>query len=71
MTSKFWIVISEYNGAATRPYRHMSEDAAFTEAQRLTRLYGGKFYVLEAKGATAKVDIMTHRFADDNDSIPF
>jgi len=49
MTSKFWIVMSEYRGAAPHPHRHLSENAAFAEAQRLAKDHGGKFFVLEAK----------------------
>jgi hypothetical protein len=69
-TQKFWVVMNDGRGLALYPMRHLSEASAFTEAERLTRQNGGKFFVLEAKGACAKVDVQTARFTDD-DGIPF
>ena len=70
MTKKFWIVVSEARGPASWPCKHLTESLAFHEAERLARNNGGKFFVMEAKGAAAKVEIQTARF-DDNDDIPF
>jgi hypothetical protein len=70
MTNKFWIVVSETRGVADFPYRHPTETEAFTEAQRLARTCSGKFFVMEAKGAAAKLDVQVSRF-DDDDQIPF
>ena len=69
-TQKFWIVMSDGRGIASWPVRHCSESIAFAEAERLTRVNGGKFFVLEAVGACAKVDVQIARF-DDGDGIPF
>jgi len=62
--------MSETRGPATYPVRHCSEEIAFNEAERLARIHGGKFFVLEAIGASAKVEVQTARF-DDGDGIPF
>ena len=70
MTAKFWIVVSDGRGPATWPYRHMTEEAAFTEAQRLARTLPGRFFVMEAIGASEKNDVKTVRYTAD-DEIPF
>lgn len=70
MTSKFWIVVSDGRGPATWPYRHMSEADAFTEAQRLARTSTGRFFVMEAIGASEKNDVTTVRYLDGTE-IPF
>ena len=70
MTTKFWIVVSDQRGPADWPMRHPSEESAFAEAERLARIGTGKFFVLEAKGAAVKKDVVTVRFGDD-DQIPF
>lgn len=69
-TYKFWIVISDERGPSESPYRHGSERDAFEEAQRLARTHSGKFYVLEAIGASVKLDVRTERFNED-EHIPF
>lgn len=70
MTNKFWIVVSESRGASYCPLRHSNESSAFAEAERLARTHSGKFFVMEAKGAAAKLDVQVSRF-DSDDSIPF
>ena len=72
MITKFWIVAQEGNGPAYWPFRHASEEAAFTEAERLARTVSpaSKFFVLECKGVSVKRDVLTMRFGSD-DSIPF
>lgn len=62
MTSKFWIVMSKERGAAAFPVRHNSERSAFDEAQRLAKQHGGVFFVLEAKGAAARIDVQIDSF---------
>jgi hypothetical protein len=69
---KFWIVVSENRGPSDWPCRHNTADSAFNEASRLARYHGGKFFVFECIGASAKVDIVTHKFSDNADEeIPF
>lgn len=70
MTAKFWIVVSDQRGPATWPYRHMTEISAFEEAQRLARTLTGRFFVMEAMGASEKNDVKTVRYTD-HDEIPF
>lgn len=70
MTAKFWIVVSDCRGPATWPHRHMSESDAFNEAQRLARTGLGRFFVMEAIGASEKNDVKTVRYTD-HDEIPF
>jgi hypothetical protein len=48
----------------------MTEAAAFTEAQRLARSGTGRFFVMEAVGASEKNDVKTVRYTD-SDEIPF
>jgi hypothetical protein len=57
--AKFWIVMSAANGPSPRPYRHERKFSARIEAERLARMHGGKFYVLEAITATERKDIET------------
>ena len=68
-TRKFWVVMGTM-GLSHSPYRHLSEQAAFTEAERLSRQHGGTFFVLEAKGASARIDVKSERF-NDSEEIPF
>ncbi len=70
---KFWIVMSEMRGPASYPYRHETESAAFSESVRLAREHGGKFFVMECIGASARLDVVTHKFNRDgsDDEIPF
>lgn len=70
-TSKFWIVVSDETGMSHMPYRHATEESAFTEAERLSRSGSGAFYVLEAKGACKRMDVITKKFNGDTDDIPF
>lgn len=70
MTAKFWIVVSGERGPATWPHRHMTEESAFIEAQRLARTCTGRFFVMEAIGASEKNDVKTVRYTD-HDEIPF
>ena len=70
-TSKFWIVVSDASGMTFRPYRHSTEESAFTEAARLSKGSSEAFYVLEAKGACKRVDVITRRFDGTSDDIPF
>lgn len=68
-TRKFWVVMG--TGVLSHsPFRYMSESAAFREAERLTRMHGGTFFVLEAKGASARTDIQTLKF-EESEEIPF
>lgn len=67
MTNKFWIVVSETRGPSDWPCRHTSEVSAFAEAERLARTCSGKFFVMEAKGAAAKMDVQVARFGSDDD----
>jgi len=70
MTSKFWIVVSDGRGPATWPHKHMTEVEAFTEAKRLASTSTGRFFVMEAIGASEKNDVKTVRYVD-HDEIPF
>lgn len=70
-TNKFWIVVSDEVGMSISPYRHTTEPEAFAEAERLSRQYNSAFYVLEAKGACKRVDIVTKKFDGSSDDIPF
>lgn len=58
----FWIVVSEANGMARYPSKHTTEDSAVKEAERLARLHGGRFYILEARGYAARNDVTTKQF---------
>jgi hypothetical protein len=69
-TNKFWIVVSDLRGPSQYPYRHLTQQSAFDEAQRLVRVNGGKFWVFEAIGASIRQDVITMKF-DDRDEIPF
>lgn len=60
---QFWMVWSESGRAPT--YKHESEAAARKEAERLTRLYGGRFHVLEAVAACERVDVTWESFQTD------
>lgn len=68
-TKRFWVVMGP-RGFSDNPYRHCSEQLAYTEAERLCRQYGGTFFVLEAKGAATRNDVTVAKF-DDAGEIPF
>jgi len=69
-TYRFWIVVSSESGMTFRPFRHATEESAFNEAARLASgAPSVSFYVLEAKGACKKQDVITKKF--DQESIPF
>jgi hypothetical protein len=70
-TQKFWIVVSDEGGMSPYPYLHTTETEAFSEAGRLSRNHESAFYVLEAKGACKRVDVVTKKFDGSNDDIPF
>jgi hypothetical protein len=70
-TSKFWIVVSDETGMSYSPFRHATESEAFIEAERLSRQHSSAFYVLEAKGACKRVDVITRKFDGTEDDIPF
>jgi hypothetical protein len=70
MTNKFWIVVSEARGPAAAPARHVTAEIAFMEAERLASTCSGKFFVMEAVGASAKRDVVTVKFGNE-DSIAF
>jgi hypothetical protein len=67
--SKFWVVMGT-SGLSHSPCRHFSEAAAYAEAGRLSRLHKGTFFVLEATGYAALIDVQVTRF-DKGDGIPF
>lgn len=69
-TNKFWIVVSDQRGPASWPCRHTSEESAFREAERLAFENPGKFFVMEAIGASIRNLVRTSRFDHDNE-IPF
>ena len=68
MTEKKFLVVMGAGGLAHSPFRHGSEDAAFREAERLSRIHGGIYVVLEAKGKASRVDVMVEKFGEE---IPF
>lgn len=70
MDQPFWIVVSAERGPASWPCKHASQGIAIAEATRLTRAYGGKFYVMEAQIVVQKQDVVVKRLADDME-IPF
>jgi hypothetical protein len=71
MTARFWIVVSDQRGPSTWPHRHMVEEFAFSEAQRLAALNPGtRFFVMAAIGASESNNVKTVRYTD-NDEIPF
>jgi hypothetical protein len=55
-------------GLAHSPFRHPTSESAFREADRLCRMHGGEFFVLEAKGSASKIDVRIEKYGDD---IPF
>lgn len=63
----FWIVVSEEHGPSSRPFRHTSPDSATKEAERLCRVHGGAFFVMEAISVSRKTDVTTTKM----DDIPF
>lgn len=66
-TQTFWVVMGTA-GLSTFPHRHLSRSSAFQEAERLCRLHGGAFFVLQAVGTSERVDVKTESFDGD---IPF
>lgn len=68
-TNRFWVVMGE-RGLSHSPFHHFSEEAAFREAERLSRMHGGTFFVLDAKGAAARNDVRVEKF-DGREEIPF
>lgn len=70
MKKTFYMVWNEGNRAPT--YKHESYGAAKTEAERLSRIASGNFYVLQAVSVSKKVDVETEMLERDiNDEIPF
>jgi len=53
----------------TPTYRHSTLWAALTEAERMAALYGGEFFVLEARSVSRKVTAITT--AIGKQEIPF
>lgn len=68
-TKRFWVVMGT-DGLSHSPFRHVTEEGAFAEAERLSRKSFGTFFVLEAKGATRRIEVQTEKFSND-DEIPF
>ena len=66
-----YIVISAAHGPAHTPYVHGHAHQAFLEAERLARVHGGKFYVLEVKGFAERTDVRTVRYKSEDADIPF
>lgn len=68
----FWLVWSP-TGARPPKHRHLSEQSAITEAERLARAHRGQlFVVLEATAARRVDDMQWTAFAGGSrDEIPF
>lgn len=66
--NSFWVVVSEDRGMSFQPCMHPTEASAFAEAERLAQSYSGKFYVLESKGYSQKVNVRTVRCGQE---LPF
>lgn len=67
-TIKFWMVWGENGGAPS--HRHVSVESAQREAERLAKVAPGqKFYVLEAKKVSVKMDTLTFELHDEE--VPF
>ncbi len=65
----FWIVWNERPGTPNPSHKHASEDLAEMEAERLSRMYGGKFFVMQCVGGAFRVD--TNRIEVSDDGVPF
>lgn len=68
-TQKFWVVMGS-GGLSHSPCMHSSKALAFTEAERLSRMNGGTFFVLEAKGSASRQDVRIEVFKDEEE-FPF
>lgn len=64
--TKFFIV---WNGVGSPTVRHASRRAAEDEAERLTRIHGGEFMVLQLVNVCRKNDIVWDETPDKD--VPF
>lgn len=54
---KFWAVWRETGGAALRVQRHDTKESAISEAGRLARTTGERYFVLEVVGVSASTTL--------------